>query len=148
MTQNARLALFVPTTADADPGEIIEIRGTAAVGSPLPTRFFAQAGSTGSVGEAPVDGKFYARQNADWEYTTGEAPNDGLMWGRKSLSWQQIPAFPEAPTDSKQYARQNAAWSVVVPFPEAPIDGLQYARSNAGWVVVTSMPAIIDGGTF
>ena len=148
MSQNARVALFIPTTADADPGEIIEIRGTAAVGRPLPTRFFPQAGSAGGIGEAPVDGKLWARQNADWSVTVGEAPSDGLMWGRKSNSWQQIPAFPEAPTDSKQYARQNAAWSVVTPFPEAPTDGKQYARSMSAWTEVTSLPAVIDGGTF
>ena len=148
MSQNARVALFIPTTADADPGEIIEIRGTAAVGRPLPTRFFAQAGSAGGIGEAPVDGKFYTRQNADWAIGVNEAPNDGLPYGRKSASWQQIPAFPEAPTDSKQYARQNAAWSVVTPFPEAPTDGKQYARSMSAWTEVTSLPAVIDGGTF
>jgi len=148
MSQNARVALFIPPAGDADPGEIIEIRGTAAVGRPLPTRFFPQAGSAGGIGEAPVDGKLWARQNADWSVTVGEAPSDGLMWGRKSNSWQQIPAFPEAPTDSKQYARQNAAWSVVTPFPEAPQDGQQYARSMAAWTPVTSLPNVIDGGTF
>ena len=125
MSQNARVALFIPTTADADPGEIIEIRGTAAVGRPLPTRFFPQAGSAGGIGEAPVDGKLWARQNADWSVTVGEAPSDGLMWGRKSNSWQQIPAFPEAPQD-----------------------GQQYARSMAAWTPVTSLPNVIDGGTF
>jgi len=148
MSQNARVALFIPTTADADPGEIIEIRGTAAVGRPLPTRFFPQAGSAGGIGEAPVDGLLWARQNADWSVTVGEAPNDGLLWARKSKSWQQVAPFPEAPTDSKQHARQNANWSVVTPFPEAPTDGKQYARSMSAWTEVTSLPAVIDGGTF
>jgi len=125
MTQNARLALYVPTGADADPGEIIEIRGTAALGQPIPTRFSPQAGAVGGIGEAPLDGEFYARRNADWEVTIGASPEDGQM-----------------------YARQGDGWAVSPPFPEAPADGKQYARSNANWVVVTSMPAVIDGGTF
>ena len=146
MSQNARLALYIPTGSDADPGEIIEIRGTAPIGKPLPTRFFAQAGSAGGIGEAPVDGKAYARQSADWGITVLEAPNDGNLWARKSLSWQQVAPFPEAPTDSKQYARYNASWTVVTPFPEAPVDSKQYARQNAGWVEI-DVP-ILDGGTF
>jgi len=125
MTQNARVALFIPTTDDSDPGEIIEARGTPSAQKVIPTRFFAQAGSSGSVGEAPVDGKFYARQNADWSISVGEAPNDGQLWARKNISWQ-----------------------VVAPFPEAPTDGKQYARSNASWTPVTSLPAVIDGGEY
>ena len=116
MTQNARLALYIPTGPDADPGEIIEIRGNAPVGSPIPTRFFAQAGATGGIGEAPADNKAYARRNVDWEVSVLEAPNDGNLWARKSNSWQQVAPFPEAPTDGAQYARQNAGWvEIVVP---------------------------------
>ena len=146
MSQNARVALFIPTTADADPGEIIEIRGTAAVGRPLPTRFFAQAGSAGGVPEAPTDGEFYARRNADWEISVGTSPEDGQMYARQGDGWVVSPPFPEAPTDSKQYARQNAAWSMVTPFPEAPMTGKQYARQNAAWVEI-DVP-ILDGGVF
>lgn len=116
MTQNARVSLFIPTTDDSDPGEIIEARGAPSAQKIIPTRFFAQAGSTGSVGEAPVDSKYYARQNADWVVTVNEAPNDGVLWARKNLSWQVVAPFPEAPTDNKQYARQNASWvEIVVP---------------------------------
>lgn len=125
MTQNARLALFVPSTDTADPGEIIECRSVSGTGRVIQTIFNAQAGSTGSVGEAPVDGLFYARSNAAWAVSVNEAPNDGKLWARKSASWQ-----------------------VVAPFPEAPTDGQQYARSNAAWTVVTSLPPVIDGGTF
>jgi len=125
MTQNARVALFIPTTDDSDPGEIVEARGAPSAQKVIPTRFSAQSGSGGSVGEAPVDGKFYARSNADWTRTVNAAPNDGLMYGQKSNAWQ-----------------------VVAPFPEAPTDGKQYARSNAAWTEVTSLPAVIDGGTF
>jgi hypothetical protein len=125
MTQNLRLANWLPTTDTADPGEIVEVRGVSGAGKIIPTRFFAQAGSSGSVGEAPTDGKFYARSNADWSISVNEAPNDGQAWGRKNNSWQVIPPFPEAPSDGQQYARQDGAWSVV-----------------------TGMPAVIDGGTF
>jgi hypothetical protein len=122
MTQNARVALYIPTGADADPGEIIEVRGNAPIGKPLPTRFWAQAGSTGSVGEAPVDGKLYARQNADWAITVTAAPNDGVMYAQKSNAWQPVPLFPEAPADGQQYARQDGGWSVVTGMPDV-IDG-------------------------
>jgi hypothetical protein len=125
MTQNARLALYVPSTDDSDPGEIVEIRSTPGAARVIQTRFAAQAGSSGGIADAPADGKFYARQNADWSVSVGEAPNDGNLWARKSNSWQ-----------------------VVAPFPEAPTDGQQYARMNGGWTVVTSLPAVIDGGTF
>jgi len=125
MTQNARLALYVPTTADADPGEIIEVRSTAALGAPIQTRFAPQAGSAGGIGDAPADGEFYARRNADWEPSVGAAPDDGQLWLRQGDGWVVAPQFPEAPTDGKQYARSNAAWTEV-----------------------TSLPAVIDGGTF
>jgi hypothetical protein len=125
MTQNARLAHWLPTSDDADPGEIVEVRGASGPGRVIPTRFFAQAGATGGIGEAPIDDLFYARRNADWSISIGEAPNDGLLWARKNESWQ-----------------------VVAPFPEAPVDGQQYARQNADWSVVVGLPAVIDGGTF
>ena len=122
MTQNARVALFVPSTDTSDPGEIIECRGTSGVGRVIPTIFNAQAGSSGSVGEAPVDGKAYARQSAAWAVSVIEAPSDGQFYARKDAGWLMIPPFPEAPSDGKQYARQNANWSVVTPFPTI-IDG-------------------------
>jgi hypothetical protein len=112
MTQNARLALYIPSTDDADPGEIIEVRGTSGTAKVIPTRFWSQAGSSGSVGEAPVDGKFYARSNADWAVSVNEAPNDGQAWGRKSNAWAVIPPFPEAPSDGQYYSRRNGGWAV------------------------------------
>ena len=125
MSQNARLALWVPTEDDAAIGEVIEIRGGSDVSKVIPTDFRPQAGASGGIGEAPADDNFYARRNVGWEMTVGEAPSNGQLWARKNNSWQ-----------------------VVAPFPEAPTDGKQYARSNAAWVEVTSMPPVIDGGTF
>jgi hypothetical protein len=125
MTQNARLALYIPTGPDADPGEIIEVRGNAAIGAPIPTRFFAQAGSTGGIGEAPIDNKIYGRAAADWAETVTVAPNDGTT-----------------------YAQKNGAWLRFVPFPEAPADGKPYARQDVSWVQIPPFPGIIDGGVF
>ena len=125
MTQNARLALFVPTTDTADPGEIIEVRGISGPGKVIPTIFNTQLGASEGIPDAPADNRFYARRNAAWEIGVGEAPNDGTMYGRK-----------------------GAGWIVIPPFPEAPTDGQQYARMNASWTVVSSMPAVIDGGQF
>ena len=125
MTQNARVALWVPTTADANPGEIIEIRSTAAIGQVIKTEFQPQEGAEGGISDAPADDLFYARRNSDWEISVGEAPSDGQYWARKDESWQLSP-----------------------PFPEAPLTGLQYARSMASWIEISGMPPVIDGGTF
>jgi hypothetical protein len=117
MTQNARLALFVPTTDDADPGEIVEIRGPSGGGKVIPTIFNTQLGASSGIPDAPADNKFYARQNAAWAITVGEAPSNGNLYGRKGAGWMVIPPFPEAPSDGNQYARQNGSWTVVIGLP-------------------------------
>lgn len=47
----------------------------------------------------------------------GEAPSDGKQYARKSAAWAEIvippSGIPEAPVDGSQYARQNAAWAMV-----------------------------------
>lgn len=124
MTQNRRLAAWIPTTDDADPGEIVEIRGVSGSGKVIPTAFRAQAGAGAGINDAPYDDLYYARVNGDWLVTVEEAPNDGNSWARKSLAWQQVAGFPEAPLDGKQYARKDGDWSEITP------------------------PTILDGGTF
>jgi hypothetical protein len=124
VTQNARLAHWLPGTDDADPGEIVEVRGNSGAGRTIPTAFRLPPGAGAGINEAPLDDLYYARVNGDWMITVEEAPNDGTMWVRKSASWMSIVPFPEAPEDGKQYARKDAAWSEITP------------------------PTILDGGTF
>jgi len=91
------------------------------------------------IGEAPNDGKQYARQSEAWaEVVTaggGPADTDSLPEGSTNKY------FPEAPNDGKQYARQSEGWSEVVAsgggggdVEEAPEDGSLYARRDAEWV--------------
>jgi hypothetical protein len=124
MTQNRRLAAWLPTSNDADPGEIVEVRGTSGAGKVIPTAFRLPPGAGAGINEAPIDDLYYARVNGDWLVTVEEAPQDGQIWARKS-----------------------AAWQPVAPFPEAPADGKQYARSDGDWVEIV-LPPIIDGGTY
>lgn len=110
MTQNRRLAAWLPTSNDADIGEIVEVRGSSGAGRVIPTAFRLPPGAGAGIDEAPLDDIYYARQNGDWQPAVEEAPDDGLLWARKSLAWQQVTPFPEAPADGKQYARMNATW--------------------------------------
>lgn len=62
-----------------------------------PVSTATQTALNAKLGDAPSDGKQYARKNAAWsEVTSSGGGGDGL---------------PEAPLDGKQYARQSGAWT-------------------------------------
>ena len=73
------------------------------------------------IGEAPLDGKQYARKNAEWQVVVGdgtgggggieEAPSDGKTYGRKDETWEEVESIEEAPEDGRQYARKDRQWS-------------------------------------
>lgn len=100
--------------------------------------------NTGSVPEAPTDGKQYARQNAAWSQvaaaggasitvsdTPPASPTPGALWwdsvntglylyynDGNSSQWviaNNQATLPEAPQDAKTYARRNAAWVDTAP---------------------------------
>lgn len=97
MSQNARVALWVPTATPPDAAsDIIQTNGLPDSIKRIPT-LFALAGTGGGGGgipEAPIDGEQYARKNATWEIVA--VPSGGIA---------------EAPTDGKPYVRQNSAWA-------------------------------------
>lgn len=52
---------------------------------------------------------------ADVAGAVGEAPNDGKEYARKNLAWAQVTGFPEAPTDGQTYGRKGstASWEPI-----------------------------------
>jgi hypothetical protein len=92
MTQNLRLATFIPTTDDADAGEGVIATGPSSTGKVIPTVFAAASGGGGGGGipEAPIDSTTYARKSANWTPAVGEAPNDGLTYARHNDAWVPI----------------------------------------------------------
>ena len=101
------------------------------------------------IGEAPLDGKQYARKNAEWKEVVGdgtgsaieEAPSDGKQYARQDEAWSEVEAveagIEEAPNDGKTYGRKDETWSEVIldgsGIEEAPEDGKQYARKDKSW---------------
>ena len=67
MSQNARVALWVPTDDPPDAaGDVIATNDLPDSIKAIPTRFATGGGGGGGISEAPVNGKPYVRQNADW----------------------------------------------------------------------------------
>ena len=65
---------------DGDNGQWVQVEGSG-------------GGGGGGIGEAPIDGQQYARQNAGWSVV--EMPDGGIE---------------EAPQDGEYYVRQNGSW--------------------------------------
>ena len=67
-----------------------------------------------------------------------EAPITGKQYGREDADWTEIIVIEEAPIDTLTYGRKDAGWIAVtvsgVGIEEAPIDGTPYSRQDAGWV--------------
>ena len=128
----------------------------------------------------------------------GDAPSNGKQYARKDASWQefQSPIATDAPQDSKTYGRKDAGWVQVVSggaqiddnplgsplngqlwwesdtgalniwyndgssaqwvqtnangIPDAPLDGKAYSRKNQGWIEVLTKAedAPSDGGFY
>jgi hypothetical protein len=98
MTQALRVALWVPTEDPPDASnDGILTKAAQIAAKVLPTRFAQGGGGSGGGGipEAPIDGKQYARKDANWSevIATGggggiaEAPNDGNPYVRQSQAW-------------------------------------------------------------
>jgi hypothetical protein len=99
MSQNARVALWVPNTTPAV-GD--GVKGTSLPDSikRIATQFaaFGSGGGGGGIEEAPIDSQTYGRRNAAWVVVTGgggsgtveEAPNTGAAFVRQSLGWTDL----------------------------------------------------------
>jgi hypothetical protein len=99
MSQNARVALWVPTTTPPNStNDVVVSKSLPNAISAIATAFELKAsgGSGGGIEEAPVDGQQYARQDAGWSVVVGGSGGGGIA---------------EAPTDGKPYVRQSSAWA-------------------------------------
>jgi len=111
----------------------------------------------GGIEEAPITGKQYGREDADWTeiIVIEEAPIDTLTYGRKDAGWIAVTVsgvgIEEAPIDGTPYSRQDADWVAVTisgggGIEEAPIDGTPYSRQDADWVSASAGSGIpVDG---
>jgi hypothetical protein len=68
MTQNARVARWVPVADPAEVGDGVVTTNPPTTGKSLTTKFLLGGGSGGGGGiaEAPSDGTPYARQDGGW----------------------------------------------------------------------------------
>ena len=142
MTQNARVAHWIPTTDDADPTEAVAATGVSGSGKVIPTAFSSTTGPQGPQGipgpVGPVGPK------GDIGPAGGPGPQ-GIQ-GAQGIQGPKGDVGPQGP--------QGAVGPVGGNFPDAPNDGYQYARQASPpggpmiWGAVNSMPAVIDGGTY
>jgi hypothetical protein len=143
----------------ANNGGLYSALGTISPGSFNPSQWsaFGGGGVGGGVGEAPIDGQAYARENAGWVVAGSgsgggggggipEAPIDGHLYGRENAGWVQVPSgtgggISEAPNDGVLYGRKSLAWAAVPSgtggLGDAPNDGTTYARNSLAWVHLT-----------
>ena len=135
MTQNARLAHWLPTSDDADPGEVVSVTGPSAAGKVIPTVFGLGTGPAGPIGPQGVPGP----QGPQGDVGPAGSPGpQGIQGVPGSTGPQGVPG-PQGP--------QGIQGATGGSFPDAPNDGQQWARQSLAWTVV-ALPGVIDGGTF
>lgn len=68
MSQNLRLALWVPQADPADIGDGIRSTAISSANKRIPSEFavIEGGGGAGGVEEAPLDGRVYVRQTGIW----------------------------------------------------------------------------------
>jgi hypothetical protein len=96
MSQNLRVALWVPIANPGAVGNLIKTTNVPTVNKRVPSAFAADigGGSGGGIEEAPINGSPYSRKDAGW-VLAGSGPGGGV---------------PEAPYDNASYGRQNEDW--------------------------------------
>lgn len=140
MTQNARVALWIPSTDTADPTEAVTATGVSGSGRVIPTAFSSAVGPQGPQGiQGPVGPPG----------PVGDIGPQGIA-GPQGIQGAQGDPGPQGPQGVA--GPQGPIGATGGNFPDAPNDGQQYARmaSPPGgamtWSVATSMPDIIDAG--
>ena len=138
MSQNARLALWIPT-GEPLAGEVIEALAPSTAGKVIPTEFAFGQGPAGPVGPQGVPGSQGPKGDVGATGSPGPQgiPGDVGQQGPKGDKGDQGP--------QGQVGAQGPNGGT---FPDAPADGVQYARENNGWTPVDALPPVIDGGTF
>jgi len=140
MTQNARLALWIPTADDADPSEAVIATGVSDANKVIPTAFSAAAGPPGPVGPAGPAGSTGPKGDVGATGGTGPQGVTGAQ-GDPGPQGEVGPVGPQGPIGLTGPSGGT--------FPDAPADSQLYGRNNNAWAVVTApIPPFIDGGTF
>jgi hypothetical protein len=134
MTQNARVALFIPSTDTADPGEVIQATAVSGVGRVVPTVFGLGTGPPGPQGPKGDVG------------AQGPQGDVGPAGGPGAQGIQGVPG-PTGPQGIPGIqGPQGIQGATGGTFADAPADGTIYGRRNNIWV--PTIGAVIDGGTF
>ena len=136
MTQNARLAHWLPTGNDADPDEVVKVVAPSGDGNVIPTVFGIGTGPAGPQGPQGIPGSTGPKGDVG---PAGPVGPQGPV-GAQGVAGPKGDIGPQGPQGPKGASGGT--------FADAPADGNQYARQDNEWVLVTSMPAIIDGGEF
>ena len=169
MTQNARVAHWLPTSDDADSSEAVTAAGVSGPGRVIPTVFSAAVGPPGPQGEPGPTGPVGPKgdigpaggpgpqgiQGAQGNPGPQGEPGPQGIQGPVGLTGAPGAQGPKGDTGAQgPQGIQGVQGPVGGNFPDAPNDGQQYARQASppggaiGWAAVNSMPAVIDGGTF
>jgi hypothetical protein len=136
MSQNLRLAQWLPTDDSASAEEVVMVEAPSGTGKIIPTSFSTGGGPQGPQGPIGPVGPQGPKGDPGPQGPAGPqgvAGAVGATGPQGAQGPQGIPG-PVGPMGGS--------------FPDAPVDGVQYARQNAAWVAVVGLPAVIDGGTF
>jgi hypothetical protein len=140
MTQNARLALWLPTTDDADPEEVVMVTAPSDAHKVIKTGFSLGGGPVGPQGPQGPVGPQGPKGDAGPQGAQGPQGVPGANGavgpqGPQGIQGVPGPVGPQGPPG--------------VNIPDAPNDGQLYGRQSTSWVAIdSSLPAVIDGGTF
>jgi Collagen triple helix repeat (20 copies) len=140
MTQNARLAMWLPTSNDADAGEVVQATAPSGAGQVIPTAFGIGTGPQGPKGDPGEQGD------------PGPKGEPGPQGFKGDPGVQGPPGIPGPKGDPGEQGPQGPLGAQGAPggtFPDAPADGEAYARQDNAWTpVTTELPAVLDAGTF
>jgi hypothetical protein len=135
VSQNLRVATWIPTDDTAVLDEVVMVEAPSGVGKVIPTVFSTGGGPVGPQGPQGDVGPQGPKGDAG---PAGPAGPQGVQGAQGNTGLTGPPGATGA---------TGPVGPMGGSFPDAPADGYQYLRQNNNWVAF-SMPAVIDGGTF
>jgi len=151
MTQNARNAVWIPTTDDADLDEVIKVTGAQRPDRVIPTQFGVTVGiqgpqgiqgppgSQGPKGDAGPMGQTGAQGIPGADSTVPGPKGDKGDKGDQGVQGVAGGTFPDAPADGNIYGRKDSFWAVVAGTAAIAID-----NTPAGNISATNVQAAIN----
>jgi hypothetical protein len=136
MTQNARNAVWIPTTDDADLDEVIKVTGAQRPDRVIPTQFGVTVGIQGPQGIQGPPGSQGPKGDVG---PTGAKGDQGFPGADSTVPGPQGPKG-----DKGDQGFQGVAGGT---FPDAPVDGNIYGRKDNFWAVVAGTAAIAINNT-